>query len=100
MSKVWGSMSTDYIIKREDVCARCRQRRILCDFRASSCDADFDIKYDYWHGRTKKAMDTLRCLPIEVLKDCLPEEQRTPKELKVAILDELQVREKEETMRL
>lgn len=98
MSKVWGSMSTDYITKREDVCARCRQRRVLCDFRASSCDADFDIKYDYWHGRTKKAMDTLRFLPTGALKDYLPEERRTPTELKAVILDELQIRNETETI--
>lgn len=100
MSGIWGSMDTDYITKREDVCARCRQRRILCEFKPPSCDADLGIKHDYWLGRTKKAMDTLRCLPTDVLKDYLPDERRTPTELKAVILDELQAREKEGTPRL
>ena len=93
-------MDTDYIPKRENVCARCRQRRILCDLKSSSCYADLAIKHDYWLGRTKKAMDTLRSLPTEALKDYLPEERRTPAELKAVILDELQAREKEDTPRL
>lgn len=100
MSQVWGVMDTDYIPKREDVCARCRRPGIMCDIIASSCDADLDIKYDYWYGRTKKAMDTLRRLPTDALKDYLPEERRTPTELKAVILDELQAREKEDTPRL
>ena len=100
MSQPWGSIDTDYIPKREDVCARCRLSRILCDYKSLPCDADLGIKHDYWIGRTKKAMDTLRGLPTEALKDYLPEERRTPTELKAVILDELQKREKEEGMRL
>lgn len=100
MSQPWGSMDADYIQKREDVCARCRLPSIMCEIRASICEADLGIKHDYWLGRVKKAMDTLRCLPTCALKDYLLEERRTPKELKAVILDELQVREKGETMRL
>lgn len=93
-------MDADYIPKREDVCARCRPPSIMCEIRASICEADLGIKHDYWLGRTKEAMDMLRSLPTEALKDYLPEERRTPKELKAVILDELQAREKDEAMRL
>lgn len=100
MSGVWGSMDTDYIPKREGACAKCRLPSIMCEIRASICEADLGIKHDYWLGRVKKAMDTLRRLPTESLKDYLPEERRTPTELVAVILDELQQREKEETPRL
>lgn len=100
MSKAWGYMDTDYIPKREDACAKCRQKIIICEIEESLCIGDRDIKHKYWLGETKEAMDTLRCLPTEALKDYLPEERRVPTELKAVILDELQQREKEEVMRL
>lgn len=93
-------MDTDYIPKRKDACAKCRLPSIMCEIRASICNADLGIKHDYWLGMTKKAMDTLRRLPTDALKDYLPEERRTPAELKAVILDELQQREKEDTRRL
>lgn len=100
MSQAWGFMDTDYIPKREDACAKCRQPTIICEIVESLCTGDRDIKHKYWLGRTKEAMDMLRSLPTEALKDYLPEERRTPTELKAVILDELQAREKEEAMRL
>lgn len=100
MSKAWGYMDTDYIPKREDACAKCRQPSIICEIVESLCTGDRDIKHKYWLGRTKEAMETLRSLPTEALKDYLPEERRTPTELKAVILDELQAREKEDTPRL
>lgn len=101
MRQVWGSISTDYIAK---LCKGCY---ILCpdygdvsnDF-GSICRADADIKYYYTHGRTQDAIDLLRYLPADALKDYLPEERRTPTELKAVILDELQAREKEDQRRL
>lgn len=96
----WGALVSDYIHKREAACARCSQQRYRCSHSSYLCEADGDIKYDYKHGRTKKAMDQLRGLPSEMLKDFLREERRTPTELKAIILDELQAREKEEGMRL
>lgn len=96
----WGSVGTDYIPKRESICAQCCQKTDICNDTMYACDADFDIKYHYKYGRTKKAMDILRCLPTEALKAYLPEERRTPTELVAVILDELQVREKEEVIRL
>ena len=96
----WGCMATDCIPKRESMCARCCQQTDLCNDTGYICDADYDIKFHYKCGRTKKAMDMLRRLPTEALKDYLPEERRTPIKLKTVILDELQAREKEETMRL
>ena len=96
----WGSMATDYILKRESMCARCCQQTDICNSTVYTCDADYDIKYHYKYGRTKKAMDMLRRLPTEALKAYLPEERRTPIELKAVILDELQAREKEEVIRL
>lgn len=104
MSGVWGSMSTDYITKREGVCGRCR---LSCQDKDDAyfyygylCAADCDIKHDYTHGRTKDAITLLRGLPSELLCDYLHKERRTPTELKAVILDELQAREKEESMRL
>ncbi len=96
----WGALVSDYIHKRDDVCERCRLQRFMCMYTEGLCEADGDIKYAYKHGRTKKAMDLLRGLPSEMLKDYLPEERRTPTELKAVILDELQQREKEEAPRL
>lgn len=97
----WGAMVSDYIRKREGACARCSQRRDRCTYSDYICEADGDIKYDYKHGRTKKAMYQLRGLPSEMLKDFLREERRTPTELKAVILDELQKRNETETsMRL
>lgn len=93
-------MDTDYIPKREDACAKCRRPSIICEFVESLCIGDRDIKHKYWLGETKEAMDALRRLPTESLKDYLPEERRTPTELKAVILDELQAREKEEQPRL
>lgn len=100
MSGAWGYMDTDYIPKREDACAKCRRPSIICEFVESLCIGDRDIKHKYWLGETKEAMDALRRLPTESLKDYLPEERRTPTELKAVILDELQAREKEEQPRL
>lgn len=100
MSQAWGAMDTDYIPKRGDVCARCRQRKYKCANSGYICASDCDIKYDYKHGRAKKAMDLLRGLPSEMLKDYLPEERRTPVALKAVILDELQQRDKEDKPRL
>lgn len=100
MSGAWGYMDTDYIPKREDECAKCRRPSIICEFVESLCIGDRDIKHKYWLGETKEAMDALRRLPTESLKDYLPEERRTPTELKAVILDELQAREKEEQPRL
>lgn len=101
MSQVWGSISTDYIAK---LCNGCH---ILCpdygdvsNYFGTICRADADIKYYYTHGRTQDAIDLMRYLPADALKDYLPEERRTPTELKVVILDELQAREKEDTPRL
>lgn len=95
----WGSMTADYIPKRE-ACERCSQKRYLCMQSAWICLADCDIKYDYKNGRKKKVMDMLRCLPTDALKEYMSEACRTPTELKAVILDELQAREKEEAMRL
>lgn len=100
MSQLWGAMDTDYIPKRMGACARCSQRRYKCANSGYICAADCDIKHDYTHGRPQDAIMLLRSLPTEALKDYLPEERRTPKELKAVILDELQAREKEESMRL
>lgn len=101
MGRVWGSMIIDYITKREDVCARCNQQKFECKCFGGLCEADCDIKRDYKHGRTQAAIDMLRSLPTEALKDYLPEERRTPTELVAVILDELQKRnEAENSMRL
>ena len=96
----WGVMTTDWIPKRESMCARCCQQTDICNDTVYICDADYDIKFHYKYGRTKKAMDMLRRLPTEALKAYLSNERRTPIELKAVILDELQAREKEEVMRL
>lgn len=102
MSQVWGSISTDYITK---LCKGCH---ILCpdhgdvfNYFGSVCRADADIKYYYTHSRTQDAIDLLRYLTTDALKDYLAEERRTPTELKAVILDELQKRNETETsMRL
>lgn len=96
----WGCMATDFIPKRESMCARCCQQTDSCNDTVYICDADYDIKFHYKYGRTKKAMDMLRRLPTEALKAYLPGERRTPTELVAVILDELQAREKEEVIRL
>ena len=90
MNQVWGSISTDYIAK---LCKGCH---ILCpdhgdvfNYFGSICRADADIKYYYTHGRAQDAIDLMRYLPADALKDYLPEERRTPTELKAVILDEL-----------
>lgn len=100
MRQEWRSMDTDYIQKRMAACARCSQRRYKCANSSYICSADCDIKYYYTHGRMQDAIELLRGLPSEMLKDYLPEERRTPTELKAVILDELQRREKEEKRRL
>lgn len=97
MSEVWGGKTTDYIAKRESVCARCRQQRSICDFWYL-CVVDIDIKFDYKHGSTKNAIALLRGLPSELLKDYLSEKRRTPADLKAVILDELQIRNETETI--
>ena len=100
MSGEWGSMRTDYITKREGACVRCHQRKYMCRHLVYLCAADSDIKGAYARGGTKSAIALLRGLPSELLKDYLPEERRTPTELKAVILDELQQREKEDKPRL
>lgn len=96
MSGVWGSMITDYITKMESACVRCHQQKNICRHLVYLCAADSDIKSTYDRGSTQDAIALLRGLPSELLKDYLPEERRTPTELKAVILDELQQREKEE----
>lgn len=101
MSQEWGSISTDYIAKLCKGChIRCPDHGDVYNYFGTICRADADIKYYYTHGRTQDAIDLLRCLPTDALKDYLPEERRTPTELKAVILDELQAREKEDTPRL
>lgn len=93
-------MRTDYITKLEGACGRCHQQKYMCRHFVYLCAADSDIKSAYDRGATKCAIALLRGLPSELLKDYLPEERRTPTELKAVILDELQAREKEDTPRL
>lgn len=104
MNPAWGARSTDYVTKAEGMCGKCR---LSCQDKDDAyfyygyiCAADRDIKHDYTYGRPHDAIALLRGLPSELLKDYLPEERRTPTELKAVILDELQQREKEETPRL
>ncbi len=98
MSGVWGSTRTDYITKLEGACGRCHQQNYICRNLIYLCAADSDIKSAYGRGRTQDAIALLRGLPSELLKDYLPEERRTPTELKAVILDELQIRNETETI--
>lgn len=104
MSQVWGSMITDYVTKGDGMCEKCRlpcqDKNDAYFYYSYICGADCDIKHDYTHGRPQDAISLLRGMPSELLKDYLPEERRTPTELKAVILDELQAREKEDTPRL
>lgn len=101
MSQVWGSVSTDYVEKLCKNChIPCQDHGDLYCYFGSICLADADIKYYYTHGRTQDAIDLMRYLPADALKDYLPDERRTPTELKAVILDELQAREKDDALRL
>lgn len=104
MSQAWGARGTDYITKTEGMCDKCRQPCPCKNdpyFRYGyTCAADYEIKYCYSQGMPQDAIELLRDMPSELLKDYLPEERRTPTELKAVILDELQAREKEDTPRL
>lgn len=107
MSQEWGAQMTDYVNKSEDMCDKCRRpckdrnfeyAYAFCGF---SCCEDYVIKNNYNRGRVQEAVVLLRVLPSEMLNDYLREERRTPTELKVVILDELQKRnETENSMRL
>lgn len=100
MSQAWGALTTDYVVKGDGMCAKCRlpcqDKNDVYFYYGYICGADCDIKHDYTHGRTHEAIALLRGLPSELLKDYLNEERRTPTELVAVILDELQAREKEE----
>lgn len=102
MSGVWGADMTDYITKIEGVCEKCRlpcqDKNDQYFYYGYTCGADFDIKYNYNSGRMKRAIDLLRGLPSELLKDYLDEERRTPTALKVVILNELKCRGEYEKM--
>ncbi len=108
MNPVWGAYMTDYITKMEGVCDKCRlpcqDKNDRYFYYGYTCGADFDIKYNYNSGRTQRAIDLLRDLPSELLKDYLDEERQTPANLKAVILDELKCREEykksQEVMRL
>lgn len=104
MNPAWGASSTDYVVKGDGMCAKCRlpcqDKNDAFFYYGYICAADCDIKHAYTYGRAHDAIDLLRGLPSELLKDYLPEERRTPAELKAVILDELQARYKEEAMRL
>lgn len=101
MSQEWGSISTDYIARLCKEChILCPDRGDVSDYFGTVCRADADIKYYYTHGRTQDAIELLRHMQTELLKDYLSEDRRTPSELKAVILDELQARDKEETLRL
>lgn len=104
MSQAWGARGTDYINKTEGMCDKCRQPCPCKNdpyFRYGyTCAADYEIKYCYSQGMPQDAIELLRDMPSELLKDYLPEERRTPTELVAVILDELQARDKENTPRL
>lgn len=102
MNPEWGICLTDYIAKQEGMCDKCR---LSCQGKYDQyfyygyiCAVDLDIKFDYNHGRVQDAIDLLRGLPSELLKDYLNEERRTPTELVVVILDELECRREYEKM--
>lgn len=108
MSGVWGADMTDYVTKAEGTCSKCRlpcqDKNDAYFYYGYFCGADFDIKYNYNSSRMQRAIDLLRGLPSELLKDYLDEERRTPTTLKVVILEELECRgeyeKMQETMRL
>lgn len=60
MSKAWGYMDTDYIPKREDACAKCRQPSIICEFVEFLCIGDRDIKHKYWLDRVPERLSVGR----------------------------------------
>lgn len=104
MKQEWGARGTDFITKMEGMCSKChlscQDKNDVYLFYGNLCAADCDIKHDYNYGRIQDAIELLRGMPSELLQDYLPEERRTPTELKAVILDELQAREKEEAMRI
>lgn len=96
MNPEWGADMTDYVTKTEGICSKChlqcQDKNDVYLYHGYFCAVDFDIKYNYNSGRTQKAIDLLRGLPSELLNDYLPEERRTPANLKAVILDELHKR--------
>lgn len=96
MNPAWGADMTDYVTKAEGMCSKCRlpcpDKNDAYLYHGYFCGVDFDIKYNYNCGRTQDDIALLRGLPSELLKDYLPEERRTPTELKAVILDELEQR--------